>query len=117
MRRGFVESIRGHSIVLVVLATTYSFIVSIGEVNNFLIGLKIILLIPLFLLTWTILSLLKILYVYWDGPDDFLDMKKAIENLYIIRNKRSVIVRLSVIRSGISLVIIVLTLALYLFIG
>ena len=105
------------SIVLAVLTITFSFIIGAGEVGNFEIVIKIILLIPLFLLTYTILSLLKILYVYWDNPDDYLDIKKTIEHLYILRNKRSIIIRRSVILSGISLIIITSVLTLYLFVG
>ena len=105
------------SIILTVLAITYSFIIGAGERGTLELVIKAVLLIPLVLLTYTILSLLKILYVHWDGPDDFLDIKETIQSLYILRNRRSIIIRVSVISSGVSLVIIVSVLALYLFIA
>jgi hypothetical protein len=104
------------SIILTVLAIIYSFIIGAGEPTTTVWVIKIVLLIPLFLLTWTILSLIKILYIYWNHPNDYLDISETIKMLFKLRNKRSLIIRLSVIRSGISLVVIVLILAVFLFI-
>jgi len=104
------------SIILTVLAIIYSFIIGAGEPNTTVWAIKFILLIPLFLLTWTILSLIKILYIYWNHPNDYLDINETIKMLFDLRNKRSLIIRISVIRSGISLVVIVLVLTVFIFI-
>jgi hypothetical protein len=62
-------------------------------------------LISALLFLWAIVSLARISFVYWSTTSDFLDHEKMLNELLLVRDKRTAIVRSSLIKDAAALIV------------